>query len=479
MMSMPSDEKTVELCRIVAALNYDGQQTLVTPQSFVKPNFTLVYDLLKWFARILVGRPDDLSLSAYSIEDHDRKLVTDMAESTTVDSLINLGRLFHSKLGVHLNLVQLYRADASCCVELWKVAKPIHEAVESFVNDKFKYADSSSMTKMLESVRAEMDATLVVLRDEISKSPGKRDLAASISGLAEKLEILLDNEPNFNEQRQRVIDRRVELANIEQVLQTNHGCIIERTKELAKSNEELCKDLVRLDERLRAKEMEVDSSIERLNDLLVESPQYLSQYEQLYKDYETSYEAYVSKYRNLNYLESCVYSSDRSNDILSDASQLDEDAANPLGSTTDGSFSAGRPPADAAGGGFRNDELELSDTTGPARLAESLPDELGDSKPISASLGVDAAGAAAGAEVGRTGTTGAGLAATTGRREMTVEMTGRRTNVGRPTVAGDSGLEGLLREFVADSELETGCGLYGTEPDEEDGSTDEDAMGTP
>lgn len=473
------------MCRIIAALNYDGQQTLVTPQSFAKPNFTLVYDLLLWFARILVGKPDDLSTVAYSIEDDSKKAARELSESIAVESLINLGRLFYSRLGIQVNLVQLYRADTGCCVELLRIAKPIYEAVESFVNEPPKSMDLGLLTKTLAKNRAEMEATLIKLNDHIGNDQaGKRDLTARISDQARQLETLLENEQKFSEERQRVIDKSLQLADIERILMANREGIIKQTEELARSNEELRKDLIRVDERLKAKEVEVDHSIERLNDLLMEAPQYLKQYEKLYKDYETSYDAYVSKHRNLEYLKSCVYSPEDNNDSLFTDGydddrfgyQLDEAAANPLGST------AGDPLDGAAlAGGFRTDGLPPS-TTGPARLAESLPDE--GSKPISASLGVDGSGAAVGAAVGlkKDGAAAADPELTaTGRRDTTVDGAGRRTYVGRPTVAGDKELDGLLKEFVADSELE--YGLYETDGDtkldDEDGSTeDEEPDGT-
>lgn len=482
------DGDASELCKIIASLNYDGQQTLVTPQSFAEPNFILVYDLLLWFARILVGKPDDLSLSAYSIVDNDnKKAITDYTESVVLESLVNLARLFHSQLGIRLNLTQLYTADTGCCGELLRIAKPIHEAVELFVKKKCKFVDAA---KMVQTNRAKMEATLALLKDEVDRAQDKRDLLASISELTEELENLLDDEPAFSEERLRVIDRRLELADIEQVLRNDHEGIIERTSELAKENEELCKDLERLDERLRSKEIELDESVERLNDLLVEAPQYLEQYERLYKEYESFYETYVSKYRSLAYLRSCVYCSntgtnDSGDTPMSSGSssnkershhQLDEALAEakPLGSTT--SLSLVRLPGEGSAGFDERvrvaDELEPSATVGPARLAVSLPE--GASKPKSASF-VAAEGAAGGAGAA----SAAGLAGSepppTGRRDKTV-VTGLRTVLygSRPAVAGDTELEGLLREFAADSALDDGAGY-----ELEGSSGDEDAMGEP
>lgn len=472
-----------ELCQILASLNYDGQQTLVSPELFFKPNFILVSDILRWFARII----DD----TYSVKELGDDL-NEVSEANIISFLVDIGRLIMYNLGIRVNLVSLYRADLTSCAELLKVAKPIYKAAMIVVAEgKSKSSNiENKLEEILQSGQEKMDKTLSYINENSLK-----DLSLKLVQSANDLESLLNEEENFNLERTKVIDRSLELPEIERILKDAHEGIVIKTNELAKTNEELEKDLTRLDEKLRAKEFEFEEMKEKLNDLLIQSPTYMEEYEKLNEDYESAYEKYVSKYRNLQYLKSCVYSNSESSSS-SGEDEEEEDAdydhqlelAKPVGSTGSLALSSLAGPdrgptlgseeefGRAAAGG-------AADITGPARLLESLLD--GGSNPRSASLTVEALGG--GVDVDLLGAEGTGRSLETGGAGGTGGAgAGLRTYVGRADGATMSGLEleGLLNEFVED-ESRAGADSGGrtdgalstgesTDGDEDENENDED-----
>lgn len=465
-----------QLCQILASLNYDGQQTLTSPELFFKPNFALVCDILKWFAKII-----DNTHSVIDLNDDD---LNEASEASIVSFLVDIGRLIVSNLGIHVNLVALYKADITSCVELLKVAEPIYKAAKMVVDgDKFKSPNIEfALKESLRSSQDKMEQTLNYINEN-----GLKDLSLKLVQSTIDLESLMNEEENFNEERLKVIDRSLELPEIEKILQDAHEGIVIKTKELAKTNEELEKDLTRLDDKLRSKEVELEEVKEKLNDLLIQSPTYMEEYEKLNQDYESAYEKYVSKYRSLMYLKSCVYSSgseaasnedddyeDVDNALDGHHNQLE--LAKPDGST---SGSLARFPLDETGIGLTTGSDGLAgrageeEITGPARLLESLLD--GTSKPKSASLTVDEVGAGVDKTVetglSRDGPATGGSGAATG---------GLRTYAGRTTATGLE-LEGLLNEFVGDEpEITAGSDGRAEKDDDESGSdeiTDDDDDG--
>lgn len=454
-----SSEEVLELCRVLAALNYDGQQTIVSPESFSKPNFNLVCDILAWMAAIV---QDDQDYYRPLADGGSSTRMTEQPETERINYLVQMGKLFRRKLAVELNLVNLYRADNLSCRELGKVANFIYRAAKLAVQ-----TSPQATSSILEKSRLERAATIEqltsLLREADQGGTGQLDNLASLS------EVLLQDElAKFNDDRLKVMDRSLELREIEKLLQGGQAGVIERTKELARTNQVLEEDLRRLDKRLELKELELETSKGKLDNLLIQSPVYLDQYERLRANYEQQYKAYVSKFRNLSYLKACVY------------------GQKPVGSTRDGisSFELAAGSLLAGTGGAR-----------PPKLAESLLDVT--SNPMSASLTVtELVGAPVGAipeELGA-GLAGglAGGLVRTGGGGATEEAAGRRgaaENAGRPATAGDTTgleLEGLLNEFVADSagskgkeeELEdeeaAGESTFVDEDDDEDVTEDED-----
>lgn len=487
-----------ELFYILAMLNFDGQQTIVDVESFASPNFRLVSKILAWFARIirddnLIQPPDDTS-----------------SQEEEIQFLIGVGRFFIQELGVQLNLPALYEANANSCPELLKIAQPIFEASKLFASGRLVGDDEKISSLLEESSRQvertrkqlindllflnpisqtnklsgtvssegndEKDGAEMALRDTATalkdrepsngssssnntnlisvqkRSPSHHDdqLTLRLATLASDLELLLGEEERLARERLGVMDRGYDLDQIQQVLSDSFQDILAKTKELRDLNKGLELDLLRLDERVQLKEMEIEESKQRLNELLVESPSYHREYERLKSIYEDIYDGYVARYRCFSYLKWSLYSSKCDPDIDHLISKAESNTTLP-GYTSEVDDRIERQIT-------ARDQLEpdpaarvLPETVGPARLLESLA---GASNPRSTSL---------------SGTVSAGAAATTGRTRAAVDEPEAAGASGRlARYAGDdrAGLElaGLLNEFVADSEFP---GFGGNDPDGE------------
>lgn len=459
-----SAKEVIELCRILANLNYNGQLILVTPDSFSKPNINLVTNILDWFAKI-VSNDDSPQLLSNSFDN--KKLMSEQPEAYRITYLTAMGKYFRKKLGVHLNLVAIYRADDFSCRELLKIANLIHRASLLYVSEGICNEED------LIRIRNERESTIDKLK--IMLSQDRESFISDINQMTIDLDGLIGDEEKFNDERLSVMDRQLELEQIESTLKSCHGEIKSKTDELIKSNQELKDDLTRLDEKLRIKELELARVKSNFNDSLLknQSPDYLSRFNKLRKLYEYEYNEYISKYRNFKFLKSCVYGTVNSVDQAAEA--------NPEGSIGSSRILLSELTADGAGAGGEAMAGLGALATGPARLAESLFD--GASKPMSASLRAAGAttGLGAAVEAGPTGRTRAGAAG------GTAETAGRRTTVDgrvytgagtRPAFAGDTAgtleLDGLLNEFAADGGERLVVDNEDADGEEEDDEDDDD-----
>lgn len=324
-----------EICRILSELNFDGQRTLVTPDSFAKPDIQLVCKILNWFLKILKlsctndqlktdkSEPKSNYVAAHDIEIVPPQVAQPLRASDYVEFLVHCGRVCYELLGVKLDLVALCRADRACCSQLLLVAVPIFEAAKLVVEERTR----QSLTKADAWLRGELEARrdcCKALFDYTSQGDNMDELSTRCNQMSEELQVMLKDEEAHQDERLRVIERRLEIGDIERVLADSLGGIKQETEHLRRSNAELEQDLVRLDEKLASKEAEISETRRKLSELLVKSPAYASQYEALKQRYETAYERYVSSYRNLAHLKSCgaagATTSDESNlvDLVDD-----------------------------------------------------------------------------------------------------------------------------------------------------------------
>ena len=468
--------EAIELCNILAALNF--KHSMVVPETFARPNFPLVCEILKWFSRII--EPSLLEREPHLAIESDKVCLAETSEASRVNFLTTLAKLFCNELDISLNLVALYKADLECCPELLKMARPIYKAAELVAGWM------GGLGKRVEPVGND-GSKLSEALDFIDPEGGIKKLCDTLHHLTSEMEVLLGSEDKFNAERLRVIDRRMELAEVESVLASSMDGIKSRTDELMRANEELEKDLEHLDEKLAAKEGEISVARGCLGDLLVQSPAYARQYDQLKREYEQVYDQYVSNYRNLSYLKECLYS-----DEVDEAEDEDFDGLNQLVEPNhleskprdelSASALAGAVAEALDGGNLLAGEPE---TVGPARLLESLFEAEGTSKPMSTSLaGPRTALEGGGARVeGKAKTAGAEVAAAGLYRAapLGLRYSGRATE--DPTLE----LEGLLNEFAADSTGGAGAGgeegedkkeeaekVEVVDAEEEDGDEDDD-----
>ena len=329
-----AEEEPRELCFILAALNYEGQQTIVTPESFRRPNFPLVYKILSWFSRVLSAPKSeraslDANLAQGTGGESDERRFSQQTSNDCLAQFIELIQFLTKQLGHPidgLDLVSLYKSDLGSCRELLKLARPIYEAAQLAASEQAAFGSDhewparelEQRARLLEQVElylGKQEEEEHLLGDkmesrarEVSSEPPRPQFErlAQLAGEIERA--LADEESQFCVERQEVIDRPLEARIVAQVLERTRGTLEGRAKELELSNEGLQGDVEKLERKLEAKEAEISEARARLGVLLLEAPAYARQLEQVRSDYARVYANYVSHYRNLEYLKSCVYS---------------------------------------------------------------------------------------------------------------------------------------------------------------------------
>jgi len=426
-------EEAQELCSILASLNYDGQMTIVTPESFSEPNFPLVYKILHWFSVIITGNESESQTQEMQMH----FLESGRAPSVKAKRLsyfLDMTSYLSKRLRTRLDLLALYRSDLSSCSELLKLARRIFEIAQmadrehdKFVTDsEWPATEQRRKVELFAEVSKYFDDTMMRLSlgskreaptsgeggdNEIAdeKAPF-RALLNHLVGLTNEVEKeIVEEDEKLNKERQIIIGRRFEAEIVEKALRSSQVALARKADELVRTNEELDRDLARLNEKLKAKEMEIDEAKSRLDRLLIESPAYAKRCEELRKDYAKVYEDYIGSYRNFQYLKGCIYSADeqqlfskseedsQSGDELNYVSREDstvETLISKLGAQLDlAAAEAWKPSEEETAPVFlegRDGGAEPSETVGPARLLESLFDATGASKPMSASATFEA-----------------------------------------------------------------------------------------
>lgn len=469
-----------DLCKMLAALNYRRD---VTVESFKRPNFELVADILLWLAEIVEEalpnsvvelapflKPQIDKLQASN--NNNNKLNDNFANSKSmrIAFLQAIGKLFKTELKVSLDLQKLYRADLSSCNELQKVLVIVYKSSLLALN---QVDSKSALLSSFDSALITVDTALELFSiGDKQEEQSFEFIADKLASYVKNLCSLLDKESESSDERTKAIDRRLDLAPISSLLLEARDELTAMSSDLQVAETNLQSDLQRLNSRCQDKEAEVIQAQERLEDLLLEAPAYVAKYDELHKQYEDAYEQYVTRFRCLSYLSEQVYL----NCINCDDKLSVKYKADSLQRETKLKHYNNNNSYE------EDDDLE---TTGPARLAESLAaasdeaDALGASKPKSGSDSGDVGDAV----IGATGAVGAVNTDEDVRRGVGMRLRyedGARKRVPPSGEGVETGAElnrelaGLLAEIGEGS----GAELSSDEEDEEGDDDDEESVKT-
>lgn len=357
--SMQQQDAGEQLWRILAKLNYDGQQSCVTQASFSSPNFELVCDILHWLAtlvdRISIGRVqkpsrEDLTLTntpkGHELVGNDNNN-NGTRRAIRLRYLNQVASLIKCQLGICVDQAALYRADATSWPELLKIALIVEQAALKFLASKGSRSELTNQVELAKQQRAttigeiikllqlptrhnSTDVQLLQQNPETVSTRYANDTKLELEWRKFKLKLeryllsagldspdlsaKLELDASRNQKRRLdVIERKLEWSTIETLLRQTAELLSRQVKlEILPANESLRKDLIELDAKLQRKQAELSELEMKLSDAYLElqmqrlAPDQLDKQEQLYKQYESVYASYVTNWRNFSYLDQCI-----------------------------------------------------------------------------------------------------------------------------------------------------------------------------
>ncbi|KAJ8915172.1 hypothetical protein NQ315_000425 [Exocentrus adspersus] len=276
-----------DLRNFVEMLRALGYSTLVSMESFRKPNFPLVADLLVW----LVKRfdPDvDIPLEI-STEEERVKLIRNAAQFMAL------------KANVKLNTKRLYQADGYAVKELLKVTALLYEAL----NIDLEESEEERLDHDSFNLR-DFDIT-----DKVNELKLSRLLATEITSAGATLFDLLGKEVDLRSARQRSVARQFELSDVETGIKKAMEAIALELTETKQLIENVAATEASLDSKIERRKVEIDRYEKRLQTLKKVRPAFLEEFTALEEELEQLFVQYSVRLRCLNQLEKQFSESER------------------------------------------------------------------------------------------------------------------------------------------------------------------------
>ena len=271
----------MQICRKARMLTHIlkvlGYSKFVSVESFRKPNFKLIADILYWLCLKLEPASD---ISTNINGESDRILFI----KSTVSLLI-----FHTR--ITLSPLNLYYADYRAILELLKVLEIFHQgykvnSTSDEIVSEFSLPSKFDKRSMKDLARGITDSGLKIyeLLDRENDLKAKREQSITV------LEgVLKDyNETNVN------IDSHVQKLISEQLKSNSE------MEEYYRSLEIKEKDLL---EKIKKRKIELERSEKKHKSISKIKPAYIEELERHEKELERIYQVYLDKTRNLYYLE--------------------------------------------------------------------------------------------------------------------------------------------------------------------------------
>ncbi|KAL5018071.1 hypothetical protein ScPMuIL_003793 [Solemya velum] len=254
-----------------------GYRRLISLENFRSPNFPLVAEVLSW----LVKRYDPNADIQTSTE----------TEPERVMFIISVAEFMARKAHIKLNTKKLYQADGYAVKELLKVTTVLYNAMKTNV---------SSIT---ESPEEEVAPVSFDISSKINDLKEARRLASEITTKGALLYDLLGKEVELREERSAVIAKPLEINEVEVGLQASIKAVENEIKKTMHMLDNVASDEANLEAKIEKKRNELDRNQKRLLTLQSVRPAYMDEYEKFEEDLQKLYEAYITKFRNLTYLE--------------------------------------------------------------------------------------------------------------------------------------------------------------------------------
>ncbi|KAF8567128.1 hypothetical protein P879_02359 [Paragonimus westermani] len=248
----------------------------ISMENFRTPNFPLVAEILTW----LVTRYD-------SHADLPQCLDT---EQDRVIFIKTVAHFMATRACIRLNTKKLYQANGFAVKELMKITRVLYSAICK--NDKTDENETSELC--------------VVELFDISKKKQLqegRSLSSQLASIGASLHTLLGREIGLREARDRSIRRQLDSAWVEQCVADARDALHGQVEKTETALVNVAADEATLDGKIEKKRSELDRNRKRLATLQSVRPAYMEEYEQLEEELSSLYSSYLTRFRNLAFLE--------------------------------------------------------------------------------------------------------------------------------------------------------------------------------
>ncbi|XP_066137561.1 clusterin-associated protein 1 isoform X2 [Euwallacea fornicatus] len=276
-----------DIRNLVEMLRALGYPNLVSVESFRKPNFPLVADLLLWLAKRF--DPDTNIPAEISSEEERVKLIRNAAEFMAL------------KANIKLNTKRLYQADGYAVKDLLKITSLLYDAL----NVNLEENEDDELNDEHFSLR-DFD-----ISDKINELKLSRQLASEITSSGATLFDLLGKEVDLRSARQKSIGRQFELSEVESGIKKAIETINQEMSETKQLIDNVAATEAGLDAKIERRKVELDRYEKRLQSLKKVRPAFLEEFTVLEQELEQLFVQYSIRLRCLNQLEKQFSESER------------------------------------------------------------------------------------------------------------------------------------------------------------------------
>ncbi|CAF3872111.1 unnamed protein product [Rotaria sp. Silwood2] len=250
---------------------------LISMENFRQPNFRLVAELMTW----LVKQYDPQADVPNDIE----------GEQDRVMFIRTIAQIIATKAHMKLNTKKLYQADGYAVKEILKVITPLYKALRDSENKDLEDEDDVDYQYRY------------AINDDMSTLRNARLLCSTITQKGANLHELLGKEVDAREARQEVMNRAMELSEVQEGVREAENAAKREFIKYDKLINNVQIDEVALDEKIAKRMEEINRHQRRLEMLKSVRPSFMNDFEKCEIELNESYANYVLKFRILSYLE--------------------------------------------------------------------------------------------------------------------------------------------------------------------------------
>ncbi|KAF2352874.1 Clusterin-associated protein-1 [Trinorchestia longiramus] len=228
--------------------------------------------------------------------------------ATLFDLLRREVNLRASKAHVRLNTKKLYQADGFAVQEILKALTLLYSALQNNADDP-DLDDEGSTTHnfdMTNRVRHNFDMT-----NRTGELKQIRSLASNITTRGATLFDLLRREVNLREMRTNVMNRPLEVIDVERGLQEAIGACEAELRETQKAIENVATDEATVEAKCEKKKMALERNQKRLQSIKKSRPAFMDEYEKLEAQLKLHYNTFVQRFMSLSFLEQRLEDNER------------------------------------------------------------------------------------------------------------------------------------------------------------------------